>query len=254
MDKVSQQLKPFSWRAITAIIFTIAFYFLSQFAAVVLLGIYAGGAKHLSAQAASSWLENSVGAQFGLVVLVEAITLGLLYLFLRRYKLSFSDLGLKRPKLRDGVYALAGFAAYFPIYVIAVAVIQALVPGLNIDQKQQLGFSSANGSLLVLVFFALVVLPPLTEEILVRGFLYGSLKKHWTKWQAILTTSILFALAHLQFGSGAPLLWIAAIDTFILSLVLIYLRDKTGGLAASIGLHMLKNGLAFAALFIFRAG
>ncbi len=89
---------------------------------------------------------------------------------------------------------------------------------------------------------------------MVRGFLYGSLKKQWPKIYAVLCTSALFAIAHLQFGSGAPLLWVAAIDTFILSLVLIYLRDKTGSLAASIMLHMLKNSLAFVALFLLHAG
>ena len=39
------------------------------------------------------------------------------------------------------------------------------------------------------------------------------------------------------------------LDTFILSLVLIYLREKTGGLWASITLHAFKNGVAFVALF-----
>jgi membrane protease YdiL (CAAX protease family) len=60
----------------------------------------------------------------------------------------------------------------------------------------------------------------------------------------------LFAVAHLQFGSGAPLLWIAAIDTFVLSLFLIYLKDKTDSLWAPILLHMLKNFIAFMALFV----
>jgi len=51
-------------------------------------------------------------------------------------------------------------------------------------------------------------------------------------------------------GSGEPLLWIAALDTFILSFVLIYLKEKTGSLWPPIGLHMLKNSLAFISIFI----
>jgi membrane protease YdiL (CAAX protease family) len=67
---------------------------------------------------------------------------------------------------------------------------------------------------------------------------------------AALLTSAIFAAAHLpEGGSGGPL-YIAAIDTFILSLVLIYLRIKTGNLWASITLHALKNGVAFVALFV----
>jgi len=252
MDNTTETLKkPFGWGAKTAILVTLAIYFLTQFAAVILLSVYSSS-QHWSSLQANQWLNDSVFAQFAFVALVELGTLGLLYLFLRRYRANFKDLGLVAPKLRDTGYALAGFGAYFPLYIVGLSLIRAVVPSINIDQKQQLGFTSASGSILILVFISLVILPPLVEEILVRGFLYGSLKKHWPKLHAIVFTSLLFAIAHLQIGSGAPLLWVAAIDTFILSFVLIYLRDKTGGLAASIMLHMLKNGLAFAALFIFR--
>ncbi|MGH7237402.1 MAG: CPBP family glutamic-type intramembrane protease [Candidatus Saccharimonadales bacterium] len=43
----------------------------------------------------------------------------------------------------------------------------------------------------------------------------------------------------------------AGVDTFILSTVLCYLREKTGRLYAGIGVHALKNFVAFAALFLF---
>jgi membrane protease YdiL (CAAX protease family) len=242
--------KQFGWGAPQAILVTVAIFFLSQVVAVALVSFYAG-ARHMTGQEATRWLDGSVAAQFALVAFVEAITIGLLYWFLRRYKTSFRDLGLVKPRLRDLGYALAGFGVYFPVYLVAILLAQTLTH-INVGQKQQLGFSSASGGELILVFVSLVLLPPLVEEILVRGFLYGSLKKHWSKIQAVLVTSLLFALAHLQFGSGAPLLWTAALDTFILSLVLIYLRDKTGSLSASIMLHMLKNGLAFAALFLIK--
>ena len=56
--------------------------------------------------------------------------------------------------------------------------------------------------------------------------------------------------AHLAEGGAAGPLWIGFIDTFILSLVLCYLRVKTGSLWAGITLHALKNGIAFVALFV----
>ena len=68
-------------------------------------------------------------------------------------------------------------------------------------------------------------------------------------WGAVIGTSLLFAAGHLAEGGSAGLLYIAAIDTFSLSLVLIYLREKTDGLWASMTLHALKNGIAFVALF-----
>lgn len=240
-----------TWGAGKAIAVVIAIYVVTQLAAGFLISIYPV-ARRWSHATAQAWLNNSITARFAFVVIVEALTLGILYGFLRRHKTNFYTLGLKLPRLRDAGYALAGFAVYLGLYVVSISIVRALVPSLNIDQKQQLGFNNAGGPLLILVFISLVILPPLTEEILVRGFLYGSLKKHWPKLRAMLVTSGLFAAAHLQIGNGVPLLWVAAIDTFILSLVLIYLRDKTGSLAASIMLHMIKNGLAFAALFLWR--
>jgi membrane protease YdiL (CAAX protease family) len=88
-----------------------------------------------------------------------------------------------------------------------------------------------------------------------RGFLFTSLlKPAAVHLRRDLSPVVLFAAAHLQIGSGAPLLWTAAIDTFILSLVLCYLRYKTGSLWPGIFLHMLKNLLAFLVIFVFHKG
>jgi hypothetical protein len=89
---------------------------------------------------------------------------------------------------------------------------------------------------------------------MVRGFLYSSLKKALPVVWAVVLTSGIFAIAHLSGGGATGPLYIAALDTFVLSLVLIYLREKTGGLWASITLHAIKNGIAFMALFVFHLG
>jgi membrane protease YdiL (CAAX protease family) len=67
---------------------------------------------------------------------------------------------------------------------------------------------------------------------------------------AVVGTSLTFAVGHLPEGGSSGPLYIAAIDTFILSLVLIYLREKTGRLWASMTLHALKNTIAYIALYI----
>lgn len=146
---------------------------------------------------------------------------------------------------------MIGFVIYFVVFVIISAIAKHFVPDLDLDQKQQIGFKDPSRLQLPLVFVSLVILPAFVEETLVRGFLYTGLKKGLNKVWAILLASSLFAIAHLQAGSGEPLLWIAALDTFVLSLVLIYLKDKTGSLWAPIGLHLLKNWLAFSYLFLF---
>jgi membrane protease YdiL (CAAX protease family) len=51
-------------------------------------------------------------------------------------------------------------------------------------------------------------------------------------------------------GGAAGPLWIGAVDTFTLSLVLVSLREITGNLWAGISLHAAKNGIAFILLFV----
>lgn len=210
--------------------------------------------KHWSNQQTTTWLNNSVPAQFTYIFLAEALVVGAVYLFVRHYKKSLPIIGLRRPRWSDPAYGLAAVLPYFVLYLLTVGVVSSLVSGLNVNQQQQLGFNNVHGGLdLVLTFISLVILPPIAEEIMVRGFLYSSLKKALPTVWAVLLTSALFAAAHLPEGGAAGPLWIAALDTFVLSLVLIYLREKTGGLWASMTLHAIKNGIAFTALFALHA-
>ena len=242
--------KPAFWDPIQTIIFTIAVYLSSQLVASLII-LTVPLAFGLSGVKLENWLEGAVG-QFIFIFMIEGLVLLLLWELLRLKKSTFATIGLAWPKLIDLAWALMGFGVYFLLYLFIAAFAKALFPSIDFEQQQQVGFETAQANWeLILVFFSLVVMPPIVEEILARGFLYTGLKTKWPKWLAVLVTSAMFAMAHLQFGSGAPLLWVAAIDTFTLSLVLIYLREKTGGLGAPIALHMLKNGIAFILLFVF---
>lgn len=192
-----------------------------------------------------------VMAQFLTIILFYGSVVTLTWGSLKILGINFKTIGLKKPRWIDISYALAGFAAYFVLYVVMSLIAKAVFPGIDFEQKQQIGFESARQlSQLLPVFISLVIVPPFAEEIFFRGFLYTGLRKGWPMWLATIVTSALFALVHLQFGNGAPLLWVAAIDTFTLSIVLVILREKTNSLSSPIMLHMLKNGLAFTLLFV----
>ncbi len=241
-----------SWGPFAAVAVTVGIYFSSQIIAglafyltLIVLGWDEGQI--------TEWLAGTTAGQFLLFFTVEALTIGMLWLYLRKRKASFRTIGLKKPRLKDAGYALIGFGMYFLLYMGVLMVARLLIPGLDLEQEQEIGFEAVGrGVELVPVFIALVVLPPIVEEIVMRGFLYSGLRKRLPVIFAALITSLLFALAHLQFGSDAPLLWVAGIDTFVLSMVLIYLREKTGSLAAPILLHGIKNLLAFSVIFIFQ--
>ena len=239
------------WSPILAVVAVVAIYFISQLIGGILISIYPA-VRHWSTTQANTWINNSVPAQFVYVVIAEGLTILAVWQFLKHYRVRFSTIGVKRFKAEDVLYAIAGFGVYFIAYAILLQVITRLVPALNVNQQQQIGFQNASGiGQLILTAMSLVILPPIAEEILMRGFLYTSLRKSIPKVAAALVTSVIFASAHLEFGQGAPLLWVAAIDTFVLSLVLVYLREKTGRLWASMGLHALKNAVAFMSIFIF---
>lgn len=237
-----------NYRPITTVIITIFIYFAAQIVAAI---IFSGIAIILKAKNASAltWIQDNVWTTFGFVLIVEIVTLYLLYIFLKFRKMTFKQIGLNNPNAKYIGYALGGFAVYFVLYILGLAVSKALVPELNLDQKQEIGFNTTTtGISLIPVFFSLVILPPITEEIVARGFLFGGLRTKLPLMVSAVITSILFASAHLG-GAKDGLLWVAAIDTFMLSLVLCYLREKTGSLWPSIGLHAMKNGLAFVVLF-----
>ncbi len=248
MEELESQQKPQLYGPVSAVIWTILIYIAAQLLAGILISIIPL-TQGWTTEKTTGWLTSNVWATFGFVFIIEAITLGFIYLLLKHRNLKIKTLGLNKPQLKHVFYALVGFATYFVIYVIGLIAVKALFPSLNLEQEQEIGFSkSTQGIALIPVFLSLVILPPITEEIVARGFLYGGLRTKLPFIVSAIITSVLFAAAHLS-GAKEGLLWVAAVDTFILSLVLCYLREKSGSLWPSIGLHALKNCLAFIVLF-----
>lgn len=227
---------------------TVLIYFLAQIVAGVI--IYAiPSINHWSHARQDVWIQNP-WVTFGFIFLAESITLAILYKFMKARQVTFKSLGLNRPKAAFVGYALGAYALYFIIYLVSLALAKALIPGLNLDQKQELGFNNnTTGLQLLPVFISLVILPPITEEIVVRGFLFKGLRTKLVFLPAAVLTSLIFAAAHLGEGGSGGLLWVAGIDTFILSIVLCFMREKTGSLWPGIGVHMIKNGVAFIVLY-----
>lgn len=154
------------------------------------------------------------------------------------------QLGLvRRIQLRDGGYAVLGYGGYFFLTLAFVGIVQLLWQEFPYDQVQQIGFDGISTPFqYALAFIALVVIAPFVEELLFRGYFYGMIRKHIGFLASSLITSLLFGLVHFQ--------WNIAVDVFALSLVLCYLREQTGAIWASIGLHMIKNAIAFSLLFL----
>lgn len=176
-------------------------------------------------------------------ILSVIIVIGLPW-WIKKYKTNKKEIGLTRlPSWMDIILTPAGGVVYIACSVALLAFVKAYIPGIDLDQVQQTGFSNLNYQYeMVLAFITLVVVAPVFEEVLFRGYLYGKLRKVAPFWLVALIVSVVFAAVHGQ--------WNVAFDVFVLSIVLCGLREMTGSIWAGILLHMCKNGLAFYFLFV----
>lgn len=237
---------------IAAVVVAVGSYFAAQFIAGVLLSLLSP-LLGWNSDRLYDWLSDSVAGQFAATIVVGVVTLFLILGFIKHRKTRLSDIGLVRPRLQNIGQAAAGYVFYMATFLLISFAVATVAPSVNMEQEQQIGFAkTTTGVALWLVFASLVLLPAFVEEVLTRGLLYTGLRSKLPKLLAAVITSLLFAAAHLQFGSGEALLWIAAIDTFVLSMILAYLREKTDSLWPPIMVHMAKNGVAFLFLFIVR--
>ncbi len=242
-----------SFGPVSAVVVTIVAYMSPQFLLGLVLGMFILVTGMNSERVFDVISDTTVG-QFSTTAVAYLTMLGVIVWYMKRYRVTWAKIGLGRGIVpSDILYAVGAFVGYFLAAAAVLAAVDKVLPSINLEQEQQIGFESANGVWqLGLVFVCLVILPPIVEEIMIRGFLYSGLRTKMGPVVAALVASTLFGLAHLQLGLGAPPLYVAAIDTFVLSVILIGLRVKTGSLWAGIVVHALKNGLAFVALFVFR--
>lgn len=233
------------WGPTAAILYTFFLYFGGQFLAGLTIGILS-----LVTGLSFGMGEGGLGiaGQFYFVLVSDAIMIFALWLFLRARRNSFRQLGLKRsPAWKDAGYALVGYLVYFGLLLVALSVIGPLT-GIDLEQEQELGFDNLfSQAEKIMGLIALVLLPPIVEELIFRGFLFTGLRTKMKFTGAMLITSLLFAVPHL-FASSEGLLWVAGVDTFILSAILCYLREKTGALWAPIAVHGIKNAIAYTIL------
>jgi membrane protease YdiL (CAAX protease family) len=252
--KPAQLPKKYAWGPLAAIVLVLLSFLFIPVIAQIQVSFYPQLLGWDAAQT-EDWILNSPAANFLYVLLSEALTLAVLFWFSSYKHVSFRvAAALGKPRWRDIWHSILGLLIYFGLFMIILAVVQLVFP-IDTDQEQALGFTRGISGLgLLMAFVSLVILPPITEEILFRGFFYGTLRANKIrKWSAIIVTSLIFGSLHLFGAAEGGLLWIAFLDTFILSTVMCYFREQNGTIWASIGIHALKNGFVFLNLFIINA-
>lgn len=188
----------------------------------------------------------AIGANARLFImqaLMACLTMGILVWAVKtHYKQSLAVIGIVRARWSDIARAVLCYPLYIGLLLVVTYIVGIVVPQINFDQPQVLSFAEPKGLELALTFVALVIIPPIVEECIFRGFLLSAYRRRVGYALATVLVSSLFALAHGQVNVG--------IDVFCLSLFLCYLREKTGSLLPCIVLHALKNLIAFVYVFI----
>ena len=151
-----------------------------------------------------------------------------------------TEIGLKNlPTWTDIGLAPIGFAVYL---ILAVALTQLLVTTKGQASTIPMFTSSLDGAL---YFINVVVLIPIAEEIIFRGWLYGKLRQLFlSKLSDAASMVVSTAIVSLLFGflHGE---WSAAINMFSMSVILCGMREITGTIYSGTLMHILKNAVAF---------
>jgi membrane protease YdiL (CAAX protease family) len=197
----------------------------------------------LVAQYTAAIAQGDLGASFAFDLVINLAGLGVVAYFLQKYQAHWSTLGLRRFKLLKAILIIFGAVIAFGILVsLAFSLVAWLYPSFNADQVQANEFTEAatNPQTRRLSFIALVLIPPVIEEIIFRGFIFPAFSKKRGVIFGAITSSLLFGLAHLQ-GN-------VTVYTIVLGLLLCLMYVKLRSIVPGMVLHMINNYLAFMAL------
>lgn len=174
-------------------------------------------------------IQTSLSAGFGLWILIrlEGIRFSQLW--------SGLTLGKVGPSLGWGL----GYFTLIPFAVISARILTYAFSGNTIPQAGELTYiRNIHGPIpVMLAFLTIVVLGPIFEEVLFRGFLLNWMAGRMGWGWSILTTSLLFGLAHFN---------LAALPALVaVGLVLGFAMRRSGSLLSSVLIHALINGSTF---------
>jgi hypothetical protein len=156
-------------------------------------------------------------------------------------------LGLRRqPLLRAAAYALGLSLLAFPMVEAAGYILAGHLPK-DVSEEQELvslfraGVAHHDYHAIIPIILAAVVIAPLVEEFLFRGYFYPVLKRYFGASGSAVLTSVLFALTH---ANVASLLALA-----LLALCFTVAYEMTGSLLVPMGMHSLFNAANLALLY-----
>jgi CAAX protease family protein len=142
-------------------------------------------------------------------------------------------LGLVRPATRPALIAIAVLVVFLLGYdALTYLLGRDIVTPFQVDTYRTARDSGA----LPLLWLTFVILAPIAEEIMFRGFLYrGWVRSERSAIPGVLIISALFAAIHIQYD------WFGILQVFFIGLLLAIARWRTGSTLLTILMHVLAN-------------
>jgi membrane protease YdiL (CAAX protease family) len=138
------------------------------------------------------------------------------------------------PWRRTASWAVAGFALMFGFEL-------GYLELLGTDESNADDLGAEEGALAaLLVYLAVIVVAPVTEEIFFRGFFYRALRTRLRLWSAAIINGVVFASLHFEGADTAGILPVIAV--FGVGQCLVY--ERTGSIYAVIAIHAAFNTVA----------
>lgn len=132
-----------------------------------------------------------------------------------------------------------------PIFVFVTALSQISADALSgiwhdLSPQEPVKLFQQSGNLFVQLALAVsaVVIAPVAEEVIFRGYVYGVMKRFTDGYFAAIASALVFSVVHLHVGTLIPL--------FALGLVLVLAYEVTGSLLVPVFIHALFNAASTA--------
>ncbi len=183
------------------------------------------------------------GSMFALLVYTGStwVAVCIYFLLLKSKNLDFRKAGYRNKLTKKGIY---GALICFGIAMIVYPIIEQLM--LLFDLPMFWGkvgnapVRQENTQDLFLGLLIAVILAPLTEDTIFRGYVLEMFNERSKKWTAIIISSLIFAILHFQFfGPGLT------VYMFIWSILTSYLYIRFNNIYPSLLFHSLNNIWAY---------
>lgn len=168
-----------------------------------------------------------------LIVISTPIQVALLALFAQRHGGAINYLGLTLPRRSEVMFGIAAVV----VFIAAGDTLSWLFGRVIVSTFQSEIYRTASAAgWLPLLLLAVVVVGPIGEETLFRGFLFhGWLRTPRDVWPVIIVTALLWSIMHVQYD------WFIISQIFVSGLMLGWIRWATGSTILTILLHILIN-------------